>query len=386
MVLIAAIILAFYLAWNLGANDVANSMGTSVGSKALTLRQALFLAGVLEFLGAVLFGAGVSEKLATGVVAIDRFGSPDTVVRLMLSVLLSAGLWLNLATWFGLPVSSSHATVGAIAGVGVLALGWEAVDWRSIGGISLTWVATPLVSGAIAAGLYWGLRSPWFQTQLEEWIPWVAAVLVGVVGWIVLPGIVTRTGLPVRAGTVGLGLLGWGLATTVGLSGRGLQGVFGKFQIMSAGAVAFAHGSNDVGNAIAPFAVIVALEQNRGLDSLSIPLWVLVLGGLGIVGGLAVWGGKVIGTVGEGLLAIEPMGGFCAELGTAIVVLGASSLGLPVSTSHALVGGVVGLAVVEGIDRLDFAVVRSILLTWLLTIPLAGGLGAIVFWGLGWVM
>jgi inorganic phosphate transporter, PiT family len=386
MVLIAAIILAFYLAWNLGANDVANSMGTSVGSKALTLRQALLLAGVLEFLGAVLFGSGVSEKLATGVVAIDRFGSADTVVRLMLAVLLSAGLWLNFATWFGLPVSSSHATVGAIAGVGVLALGTDAVDWRSIGGISLTWVATPLASGAIAAALYWMLRSPWFETQLEEWIPWVALLLVGVVGWIVLPGIVARSGLPVRAGTMGLGLLGWSFATVVGLSGRGLQGVFGKFQIMSAGAVAFAHGSNDVGNAIAPFAVIVALEQNRGLDPLSIPLWVLVLGGLGIVGGLAVWGGKVIGTVGEGLLALEPMGGFCAELGTAIVVLGASSLGLPVSTSHALVGGVVGLAVVEGIDRLDFGVVRSILLTWVLTIPLAGGLGAIVFWGLGWVM
>ncbi|NJM48417.1 MAG: inorganic phosphate transporter [Alkalinema sp. RU_4_3] len=307
MVLIAAIVLAFYLAWNLGANDVANSMGTSVGSKALTLRQALILAGVLEFLGAVLFGSGVSEKLATGVVAIDRFGSPDTVVRLMLAVLLSAGLWLNLATWFGLPVSSSHATVGAIAGVGVLALGIDAVDWRSIGGISLTWVVTPLVSGAISAGLYWSLRSPWFQTQLEEWIPWVAAGLVGVMGWIVLPEIVARTGLPVRAGTVGLGLLGWGLATVAGLSGRGLQGVFGKFQSMSAGAVAFAHGSNDVGNAIAPFAVIVAIEQNRGLDPLTIPLWVLVLGGLGIVGGLAVWGGKVIGTVGEGLLAIEPM-------------------------------------------------------------------------------
>jgi inorganic phosphate transporter, PiT family len=385
MVLIAASVLAFYLAWNLGANDVANSMGTSVGSKALTLRQALLLAGVLEFLGAVLFGSEVSEKLATGVVAIDRF-PPELVVRVMLSVLLSAGLWLNIATWFGLPVSSSHATVGAIAGVGVLALGTDAVDWRSIGGISLTWLVTPLVSGAIAAGLYWVLRLQWFQTQLEEWIPWVAAVLVGVVGWIVLPGIAARSGLPVRAGTVGLGLLGWGLATTVALSGRGLQGVFGKFQIMSAGAVAFAHGSNDVGNAIAPFAVIVALEQNRGLDPLSIPLWVLVLGGLGIVGGLAVWGGKVIGTVGEGLLAIEPMGGFCAELGTAIVVLGASSLGLPVSTSHALVGGVVGLAVVEGIDRLDFGVVRSILLTWLLTIPLAGGLGAIVFWGLGWVL
>jgi inorganic phosphate transporter, PiT family len=385
MVLIAASVLAFYLAWNLGANDVANSMGTSVGSKALTLRQALLLAGVLEFLGAVLFGSEVSEKLATGVVAIDRF-PPELVVRVMLSVLLSAGLWLNIATWFGLPVSSSHATVGAIAGVGFLALGGEAVDWRSIGGISLTWLVTPLVSGVIAAGLYWVLRSQWFQTQLEEWIPWVALLLVGVVGWIVLPGIAERSGLPVRAGTVGLGLLGWGLATVVALSGRGLQGVFGKFQIMSAGAVAFAHGSNDVGNAIAPFAVIVALEQNRGLDPLSIPLWVLVLGGLGIVGGLAVWGGKVIGTVGEGLLAIEPMGGFCAELGTAIVVLGASSLGLPVSTSHALVGGVVGLAVVEGIDRLDFGVVRSILLTWLLTIPLAGGLGSIVFWGLGWVL
>jgi len=322
MLLIAGL-LAFYLAWNLGANDVANSMATSVGSKAVSLGQALTIAAILEFSGAVLFGQTVSQKLATGVIDVNQFAAtPDRFVLGMLAVLLASGLWMNLATWFGLPASSSHAVVGAIAGFGLVSLGAGAVQWSSLGLISLGWILTPLLSGAIAAFLYF------LVLKLPDTIP------------------------------------------------------FSKLQVFSACGVAFAHGSNDVGNAIAPFAAILAVIKigEIPIGSLPIPLWVLAIGGLGIVGGLAVWGKKVIVTVGEGLIALEPKGGFCAELSTTIAVLSATFGGLPVSTSHALVGAVVGIGLVQG--EVKWEKVRAIGLTWVMTIPMTIGLSA----GLSWII
>lgn len=321
--LIVAGILAFYLAWNLGANDVANSMATSVGSKAITLGQALTIAAILEFSGALLFGQTVSQKLATGVIDVRQFVSmPDEFVLGMLAVLLSAGLWMNLATFLGFPVSSSHAVVGAIAGFGAISLGLAAVNWASLGVISIAWVLTPLVSGTIAAALYG------FSSKLPEVIP------------------------------------------------------FAKLQVLSACSVAFAHGSNDVGNAIAPFAAILQVINTGAVptEALPIPLWVLAIGGLGIVGGLAVWGKNVILMVGEQLVAIEPRGGFCAELATAIAVLAATFGGLPVSTSHALVGAVVGIGVVQG--DVQWEKLTPIVLTWIWTLPVAVGLSAGIYWGL----
>lgn len=322
MIFIAAL-LAFYLAWNLGANDVANSMATSVGSKAITLGQALSIAAILEFSGALLFGQNVSQNLATGVIDVSLYvDQPDRFVLGMLAVLLSSGLWMNVATLFGFPVSSSHAVVGAIAGFGTISLGWAAVNWTSLGVISLAWVLTPVVSGTIAAALYL------IALKLPETLP------------------------------------------------------FSKFQVLSACSVAFAHGSNDVGNAIAPFAAILAVIKTGAvpLDGVPIPLWVLAIGGLGIVGGLAIWGKKVILTVGEGLVAIEPRGGFCAELATAIAVLIATWSSLPVSTSHALVGAVVGIGLVQG--AVEWGKLRSIVLTWVGTIPIAVLLSAGIYWGL----
>jgi PiT family inorganic phosphate transporter len=322
MLLIAGL-LAFYLAWNLGANDVANSMATSVGSKALSMGQALTIAAILEFSGAVLFGQTVSQKLATGVIDVNQFAAmPDRFVLGMLAVLLASGLWMNLATWFGLPASSSHAVVGAIAGFGLVSLGVGAVQWSSLGWISLAWILTPLLSGAIAAFLYF------LVLKLPDTIP------------------------------------------------------FSQLQVLSACGVAFAHGSNDVGNAIAPFAAILAVIKTGDIpiSNLPIPLWVLAIGGLGIVGGLAVWGKKVIVTVGEGLIALEPKGGFCAELSTAIAVLFATFGGLPVSTSHALVGAVVGIGLVQA--EVKWEKVNAIGLTWLLTIPITIGLSA----GLSWII
>jgi len=324
----------------------------------------------------------------------------------MVSVLLSCGLWLQIATSLSLPVSSSHAVVGALAGFGWVAVGAAAVDWQAIGLISLTWVITPLISGAIAAGFY-SLVKRWILDQLDsvralnEWIPWLSTALFGVFGVIVLPSLSQpmqqflelRLGITLPQHDIPLGI---GAIATLGLTWvswqqlteqshpeahRQVERQLGRFQVLSACFVAFAHGSNDVGNAVAPLAAIAYIQQ-MGLvptQNFSVPLWILVLGGVGIVGGLAVWGKKVIATIGEGITTLQPSGGFCAELATAATVLLASRLGLPVSTSHALVGGVVGVGLVKSWRSVKVATLREIGLAWLVTIPVAAVLSASIF-------
>ena len=418
-------ILAFYVAWNLGANDVANAMGTSVGSKAITLRQALVVAGILEFTGAVLFGQGVSTTLATEVANPELFaGTPQLLILGMVSVLLACGLWLQIATNQGWPVSSSHAVVGAIAGFSWVAVGVGAVDWANIGRITVAWVLTPVVSGILAAGFYSLVKylildQPNPIEQLREWIPWLSATLLSVFGVIVLPTLFDRPlfaalpipahDLPIATGTIAavtLTLISWRqlalLTTTPAFhtqhSGRTeeqhpdktlpqspisnpVERQLGRFQVLSACCVAFAHGSNDVGNAIAPLAAIAYIIQTNTVPvtGFSVPLWILILGGSGIVAGLAIWGKKVIATIGENIIPLQPSSGFCAEIATATTVLLASRIGLPVSTSHALVGGVVGIGLIQNWRRIRFQTIKSIALAWLITLPVAAGLGSTIF-------
>ncbi len=421
-------LLSFYVAWNLGANDVANAMGTSVGSKAVTLRQALIIAGVLEFTGAVLFGQEVSQTLATKIVNPALFATaPEVLLVGMISVLLAGGLWLQIATAKGLPVSSSHAIVGAIAGFSATAIGTQAIDWASIGKISIAWIITPLVSGIISALFYsqvkrWILEQSDPLQQLVEWIPWLSAGLISVFGVIVLPVVsqpiyafltqhwgfhLPAHDVPLTIGAfaaVGLTLNSWrGVRGDLrssrgeGLEARGfsppaspaspaspaylVEKTLARYQLLSACFVAFAHGSNDVGNAIAPLATIAYINRtgNVPLNGITIPLWILILGGAGIVAGLAVWGKKVIATIGEGIIPLQPSGGFCAELATATTILLASRFGLPVSTSHALVGGVVGIGLVQNIKSIQFKTVQGILAAWLITVPIGAGLGASIF-------
>lgn len=388
-----AIAIAFYLALNLGANDVANSMGTSVGSKAISLRQAIVVAGVFEFCGAVLFGHGVSQRLVTGVLDLQSFvATPSLFLLAMLAVLLAAGIWLNLATWLRLPVSSSHATVGALAGVGVVAIDWHAVQWPMLGLISLTWMVTPLVSGVLATVLYRLLRElrDSAANHLQEWIPWLSMGLMLVFGVIVVPTLVERLQVVLlhqimsdRAvslaigGVMLLGLTTWLLQLP---SSVAPEKVFGRLQTVSACFVAFAHGSNDVGNAIAPLAAMVQTQRTQQLPlaGLAVPLWVMLLGGVGIVVGLAIWGKQVIATIGEGIMTLTPSGGFSAEMATAVTILLASRFGLPISTSHALVGGVVGVGLAQA-ATLQTNTLKSIALTWIATIPLAALIAALIF-------
>lgn len=407
-------LLAFYVACNLGANDVANAMGTSVGSKAVTLRQALIIAGVLEFTGAVLFGHAVTETLATGIVNPALFATdPQVLLTGMVSVLLACGIWLQIATTRGLPVSSSHAVVGAIAGFSYVAVGIQAIDWSSIRMITVAWIVTPLVSGTIAALFYILIKRLILDQsdplgQLNEWIPWLSSALLGVFGVIVLPTLsqpvnaflkqrlgvnIPAHDIPLAIGTitaVGLTFVSWrqlndarleAIKSVVPTPLLLVEKQLAKFQLLSACFVAFAHGSNDVGNAIAPLAAIAYINRTGTvpLNGITIPMWILVLGGAGIVTGLALWGKKVIATIGEGIIALKPSGGFCAELATATTILLASRLGLPVSTTHALVGGVVGIGLVQSLKSIQFKTVQGIAGAWLITIPISAGLGASVF-------
>jgi len=396
--------LAFYVAWNLGANDVANAMGTSVGSGAITLKQAIIIAGVLEFLGAVLFGQEVTSTLSTKIVNPALFATtPQALVMGMIAVLISGGVWLQIATARGLPVSSSHAIVGAIAGFSWVALGVGAIDWSSIGLITIGWILTPIISGAIAAGFYsliqhWIFNQPHPLNQLQEWIPWLSTILLSVFGIIVLPTLTQPLSLFLRKqgfnipphdltlftggiAVISLTLISWRQLANSQIEPK-IQGLFAKFQVLSACFVAFAHGSNDVGNAIAPLAVISYIYQQGRVpsDELTIPLWILVLGAMGIVAGLAVWGKKVIATIGENIISLEPSSGFCAELATAVTILLASRLGLPVSTSHALVGGVVGIGLVQqNIKSIKFSTIQNIAAAWLITVPISAALSAAIF-------
>ena len=422
------ILLAFYLAFNLGANDVANAMGTSVGSKAITLKQALVIAGILEFTGAILFGHEVSQTLATEVSNPALFANaPEIFATGMFSVLLASALWLQIATSRGLPVSSSHAVVGAIAGFSIVAAGFNSIEWSSIGTITLGWVITPVISGCIAALFYsqikrWILDQPYSLQQLNEWIPWLSALLLGVFGVIVLPKVtqplanylIEEVGLqipshdvPLLIGTfaaVGLTVYSWrelGRGKEEGEEGEEgveinaqssiqnpkskiqnpVERIFGRFQLLSACFVAFAHGSNDVGNAIAPLAAITYINSTGKVPiyDLDIPVWILAIGGGGIVVGLAVLGKKVIATIGESIITLQPSSGFCAELATATTVILASRLGLPVSTSHALVGGVVGIGIVQDIKSVQFKTLRSIAAAWIVTLPVSAVLSAVIF-------
>jgi inorganic phosphate transporter, PiT family len=400
-------LLAVYVACNLGANDVANSMGTSVGSKAVTLKQAIVIAGVLEFTGAVLFGRQVSSTLATSIANPELFSSqPQTLLLGMIAVLISCGLWLQIATSKNLPVASSHAVVGAIAGFSWVAAGSQAVEWSALGLISLAWAITPLVSALVSAGFYalikhWILDRQEPLIQIEQWIPWLALILVGIFGTIVFPTVVETLPseflptVPRHDFTLGLGgmaaiaitLGGWRQLTrervvASSLNERGIvERQLARFQLLSACCVAFAHGSNDVGNAIAPLATILYIQNTGNVpqSSLEIPLWVLVLGGAGIVTGLAIWGKQVIATIGEGIIKLEPSSGFAAELATAATILIASRFGLPVSTSHALVGAVVGVGIVKNWRDVRLDTLKSIGLAWIVTIPVATILSAGIF-------
>lgn len=402
-VLVLAAALALYMAWAIGANDVANAMGTSVGSGALRVRQAILVAGVLEFGGALLVGGHVTDTVRKGILdpaAFDR--DVHLFAYAMLAALAAAGTWLLVASRRGWPVSTTHSILGAIVGVGAVVGGSEAVDWSKVGQIVLSWVTSPLLGGVLAFGIF-RLTS---RLILDQEDPVARARAVGPLffAWVFF----TLAMVTLFKGLKNLNLdftlttallLSLGIAVVGGVTGRfflvrarfatgpqpasrfaGVERLFAVLQVLTACAVAFAHGSNDVANAIGPLAAVASVVRTGALGSEApLQLWMLGLGGLGIVVGLATYGYRVMETVGRRITELTPSRGFAAELAAATTIILASRLGIPVSTTHILVGSVLGVGLARGIGALDLRVVGRIVLSWVATLP-SGALLAIFFY------
>jgi PiT family inorganic phosphate transporter len=397
-----AALFGIFMAWGIGANDVANAMATSVGSKALTIKQAIVVAAIFEFMGAVLAGGEVTSTIRSGIVDASLLSdTPELLVYGMLASLLAAGTWLAVASANGWPVSTTHSIVGAIVGFAAVGIGNEAVQWGQVGTIVMSWVVSPLTAGFIAYLIYQSvLRLILHQDDpLEKAKRYVPVYIFFAAFTITLVTILK--GLK----HVGLDLslqnsyyLAIGIAVVIALIGaiaiRNIQPdkkaekkqhfytverVFGVLMIVTACGMAFAHGSNDVANAIGPLAAVISVAHSGAVAAKSaLPVWVLMLGGGGIVIGLATYGRHVIATVGQKITQLTPSRGFAAELAAATTIVIASGTGLPISTTHTLVGAVLGVGLARGIEAIDLRVVGRIFVSWVVTIP-AGALLAIVF-------
>jgi inorganic phosphate transporter, PiT family len=401
--IVLACAFGFFMAWGVGANDVANAMGTSVGSRAVTLRQAVIIAAVFEFAGAWLAGGEVTQTIRSGMMDADLLaGSPDLLVFGMLASLLAAGTWLLVASHFGWPVSTTHSIVGAIVGFAAVGIGIEVVEWGKVGKIAMSWVVSPLLAGTIAFALFRSVQILILDTtdplsNARRFVPayiFLAAfitALVTLLKGMVHLGIKFST-LETYAIATGIGLL----VTAFGVHAirrmkfdpgadrdfhfANVEKVFGVLMLVTACAMAFAHGSNDVANAVGPLAAVVGVVQSGGAVTAEtrMPIWILLLGGVGIVVGLVTYGHKVIATIGTGITQLTPSRGFAATLAAAMTVVLASGTGLPISTTHTLVGGVLGVGMARGIAAINMGVVRTIFMSWIITLP-AGAILAIVF-------
>lgn len=402
--LIMAVIFGFYMAWGIGANDVANAMGTSVGSGAITIKQAILIAAIFEFAGAFIAGGQVTKTIRKGIIDPEAIaGSPELLVYGMLASLLAAAIWLMIATSRGWPVSTTHTIIGAVVGFAWAGIGSDAVQWSKITSIVASWLISPLIGGAIALLLMLSIRKLILNTDdpfamAKKWAP----LYVFLVGWIV--SLVTLfKGLKhlnlefsgpqsfIISTLIGLGIayVGKILIDRVQIDEEAdkefhfasVEKVFSPLMIFTACAMAFAHGSNDVANAIGPLAAVVSIVQSGGevAQNATLPLWVLILGGTGIVIGLSTMGYKVMQTIGTKITELTPTRGYCATLAGAITVVLASKTGLPVSTTQIAVGCVMGVGFARGVGAIDLRVVGGIVLSWIITLPAGGILAALLF-------
>ncbi|CAG18874.1 inorganic phosphate transporter [Photobacterium profundum] len=403
LILVAAIF-GLLMAIGIGANDVANAMGTSVGSKALTVKQAIIIAMIFEFAGAYLAGGEVTDTIRKGVIDMSFYADqPEVLVYGMMSALLAAGTWLLLASYMGWPVSTTHSIIGAIIGFACISVGTEAVDWQSVQGIVGSWLITPLISGLFAYLIFVSAQRLIFDTDsplinAKRFVPIYMFITAMVIALVTITKGLKHVGLHLSSGeawaasaAVSAVIMIFGYiyiskkytddGSSVDSNGyAGVERVFSLLMVVTACAMAFAHGSNDVANAIGPLSAVVSTVQNMGqiAEKTTIAWWILPLGGVGIVIGLATMGHKVMATVGTGITELTPSRGFAAQLATASTVVLASGTGLPISTTQTLVGGVIGVAVARGIGALNLGVVRNIVASWVVTLP-AGALLAVIF-------
>jgi len=361
LILIAAAV-GFFMAYGIGANDVANAMGTSVGSKALTIKQAIFIAMIFEFAGAYLAGGEVTSTIRNGIIDSTPFMDiPELMILGMISALFAAGAWLLMASFLGWPVSTTHSIIGAIIGFALVAVGSEAIHWNKVAGIVGSWIVTPAISGFIAYLIFMSAQKLIFDTatplkNAKRFVP----IYMGLA--------ISRLKIDPQADKK--------------MQFNNVEKVFAVLMVLTACCMAFAHGSNDVANAIGPLAAVVSIVENNGeiAKQAAIAWWILPLGGFGIVAGLAILGKKVIKTIGEGITHLTPSRGFAAELAAASTVVIASGTGLPISTTQTLVGAVLGVGMARGIAALNMGVIRNIVVSWVITLPVGAGLAIVIFY------
>ncbi len=403
--IIIAVIFGLYMTWGIGANDVANVMGTSVGSGAITVTTAIVIAAIFEFLGAVVAGGNVTQTIRKGIIDPTPIAStPEILVLGMLAALLAAAVWLMIASMRGWPVSTTHAIVGAVVGFAIAAIGLEAVNWGKISQIVASWIVSPVLGGMVSFALMMSIRHLILNTPnpfaaAKRWGP-VYVFLVGfVISLVTLFKGLKHLNMELSVGMsflvaalmgVAVGLVGWALIRRVKVDEEAdkefhyasVEKVFVPMMLFTACGMAFAHGSNDVANGVGPMAAVVGLVNSGGHEvaqSSALPIWILLVGGFGIVVGLATYGYKVMRTIGSKITELTPTRGFCATMAAAITVVLASRTGMPVSTTHIAVGGVIGVGMARGIGALDLRVIGGIIMSWVTTLPIAGGLSALFY-------
>ncbi|MGA1562488.1 MAG: inorganic phosphate transporter [Gammaproteobacteria bacterium] len=401
--LVLVALFGLFMAWGVGANDVANAMGTSVGSGVLTVRQAVIVAAIFEFAGAYLAGGSVTETIRKGIVDTGLLtNTPELLIFGMLAALLAAAIWLLIASHFGWPVSTTHSIVGAIVGFAAVGIGIEAVKWGKVSSIVMSWVVSPLLAGLIAYALFRSVQRLVLDTEkpfenAKRYVPMYMFFAGFIMTLVTLLKGLKHIGLHLTTGQSYLIAVGVGLVVAVigaviirrmqidpeadrNFHYANVERVFGVLMVVTACSMAFAHGSNDVANAIGPVAAVVSVIDHDGVigQKSELSSWILLLGAGGIVFGLLTYGHRVMATIGKKITELTPSRGFACELSAATTVVLASGTGLPISTTHTLVGAVLGVGFARGIAALNLRMIRTIFMSWIVTLP-AGAFFAILF-------
>jgi PiT family inorganic phosphate transporter len=396
IILILGYIFGFYMAWNIGANDVANSMASAVGASAITIRQAIFIAGILNIFGAVFIGSHVTNTIRKGIVSTEIMTDPHVALIGAFSALLAAALWVSFATWKSLPVSTTHSIVGAMIGFGIMAGGFSVINFMKLGAVVMSWIISPIFSLVIGFVTFKIIvllilsKKDSFEQALK-----LSPFFTGVAFFVVVLSFLFKTplGKKLAVGNLAALLLAFLLAVILGLmatallkrfvrkiNGNGAEQIFRRIQIGTSCYVALAQGANDVANAIGPLAVIYFLVKTGSVGAkVPVPFFLLFFGGIGIACGIGMAGHRVMETIGKKITTLSNTRGFSVDFAAATTVLAASKLGLPVSTTHAAVGGVLGVGLARGMEAVNFGIVLRIMVYWVLTVPAAALTSMIIF-------
>jgi PiT family inorganic phosphate transporter len=395
IILIIGYVLGFYMAWNIGANDVANSMASAVGAKAITIRQALFIAGILNVIGAVFIGSHVTDTIRKGIISTEFMTDPRLILTGSLSALLAASLWISFSTWKALPISTTHSIVGSMIGFGLVAGGFSVVQWKSLAGVVASWIISPFFAIGISycsfkliIKVILNRKDPFLQTlKLSPFFIGIAMFVV-ILSFLYKTPLGTRLSLGVISAlltstlfSIFFGFIGkWLIQNYVKNRDNGVEEIFRRIQIGTSCYVALSQGANDVANAIGPLAAIYFLAKTGNIGAkVQVPFFLLFFGGIGIACGISMAGYRVMETLGEKITTLTNTRGFAVDFAAATTVLAASKLGLPVSTTHAAVGGVIGVGLAGGIEAVNFGIVFKIVLYWILTVPIAAATSMIIF-------